>query len=56
MGMWERKMPLPAGLVDKTPGWYTIAPATNPDLHGQNVIRCKKVQTSIGGSYAAFTK
>jgi hypothetical protein len=44
------------GLVDKTPGWYTITPASNPDFHGQNVIRCKKVQTSIGGSYAAFTK
>jgi len=44
------------GLVDKTPGWYTISPAVNPDLRGQNVIRAKKVQTSIGGSYAAFTE
>jgi len=44
------------GLVDKTPGWYTIAPSTNPDLKGANVIRCKKLQMSIGGSYAAFTQ
>ena len=44
------------GLVDKTPGWYTISPAVNPDLRGQNVIRAKKVHTSIGGSYAAFTE
>lgn len=43
------------GLVDKTPGWYTITPSTNPDLKGSNVIRCKKVQTSLGGSYAVFT-
>lgn len=43
------------GLVDKTPGWYTITPSANPDLRGANVIRCKKVQTSIGGSYAVFT-
>jgi hypothetical protein len=44
------------GLVDKTPGWYTITTAVNPDFHGQNVIRCKKVQSSIGGSYAAFAE
>jgi hypothetical protein len=44
------------GLVDKTPGWYTITPAANPDLKGASVIRCKKVQTSIGGSYAVFTE
>jgi len=43
------------GLIDKTPGWYTITPSANPDLKGVNVIRAKKVQTSIGGSYAAFT-
>ena len=44
------------GLIDKTAGWYTIAPATSTDFHGQNVIRCKKVQTGFKGSYAAFTK
>ena len=42
------------GLIDKTPGWYTIATSPNPDLHGACVIRCKKVQKSFGGSYAVF--
>lgn len=42
------------GLVDKTPGWYTITPATNPDFRGQCVIRCKRVQCGLRGVYAAF--
>lgn len=43
------------GVVDKTPGWYTITQSTNHDIKGVHVIRCKKVQTGLRISYAAFT-
>jgi hypothetical protein len=42
------------GLIDKTPGWYTITQSTNPDHKGFRVIGCMKVDRRFKGLYAVF--
>jgi hypothetical protein len=44
------------GLIDKTPGWYTITQSTAHDSKGVNIIRAKKVQTGFKGAYAVFAE